>query len=431
MSTQNSQQHASPATPAEHSALLPRRAAIRVFLVFAAVYFLSTLARAVTATLAPELIGEFHLTAGNLGLLAGSYFIGFSLMQLPLGWLLDRFGPPRVALGFLLVAVLGCAMFALARDFWGLLLGRTLLGLGLAAGLMAPLTAYRRWYAPAVQLRANSWMLMVGSLGMLMSTLPVQWVVPLWGWRGVFWLWGALALLALVGIVLWIPRWPAAPPRQAGGPDSPGPARPAGLGLILRNRRFLSLAPLGFFSYGGMFAILTLWAGPWLQNVAGASAAQAAAGLFGINAVMLVVFFGWGLAGPWVARKAATLENLAAWVALPGLLAMPLLAALGASASWPWWALYCTSVTGLALVQPKLAQTFPAELAGRALTAYNLMTFLGTFVVQWGIGLVIDLFTAMDFGTATAYRSALLVLWACNLAAYGWFIRTRQLAGQS
>ena len=76
--------------------LLPRRRAVAVFLAFAFAYFFSALVRAITATLSPTLVDEFSLSARDLGLLAGGYFLGFSLTQLPLGTWLDRHGPRRV-----------------------------------------------------------------------------------------------------------------------------------------------------------------------------------------------------------------------------------------------------------------------------------------------------------------------------------------------
>lgn len=135
---------------------LGRRAASLVFLAFAFAYFLSALIRAITATLAPTLTQEFALQARDLGLLAGGYFLGFSLTQLPLGTWLDRHGPKRVILCFLAVAVVGCLAFSVATSFSGLLAARVLCGVGVSACLMAPLTGYRRWFAPAAQLRGNS-----------------------------------------------------------------------------------------------------------------------------------------------------------------------------------------------------------------------------------------------------------------------------------
>jgi MFS family permease len=170
--------------PLSPTTLMGRRAATLVFLAFAFAYFLSALIRAITATLASTLTQEFALQARDLGLLAGGYFLGFSLTQLPLGTWLDRHGPKRVILCFLAVAVVGCLAFSVATSFSGLLAARVLCGVGVSACLMAPLTGYRRWFAPAAQLRGNSWMLMTGSLGMVASTLPVQWLMPITGLAG-------------------------------------------------------------------------------------------------------------------------------------------------------------------------------------------------------------------------------------------------------
>ena len=97
---------------------------------FAFAYFFSALIRAITATLAPTLTSEFGLSASDLGLLAGGYFFGFALTQLPLGAWLDRHGPRRVLASFLSVAVLGCIAFALAPSFYGLLAARVFCGVG-------------------------------------------------------------------------------------------------------------------------------------------------------------------------------------------------------------------------------------------------------------------------------------------------------------
>ena len=159
--------------------VLPRKAAVWVFVAFASAYFLSTLLRAITATLSPMLTMDFGLEARDLGLLAGGYFFGFSLTQLPMGHWLDQHGPKKVVLSFLCVAVLGCFAFSWASDFYGLLMARVLIGVGVSACLMAPLTGYRRWLALENQQRANSWMLMTGAFGMLASTLPVHGCCPL------------------------------------------------------------------------------------------------------------------------------------------------------------------------------------------------------------------------------------------------------------
>jgi predicted MFS family arabinose efflux permease len=402
-------------------AALTARAAAIIFFAFAFAYFLSALLRAVTATLAPVFSTEFGLTARDLGLLAGAYFLGFATQQLPLGRALDRFGPRRTLLVLLAVAVAGCIAFALAPNLGALTAARVLIGAGVAAGLMAPLTLYRRLFSPVAQLRANSWMLMTGSLGMLASTLPVQWLLPVLGWRGLFVAVAAMLGLAMLLIASLVPR------------DTPPPAPPAGTGDtryldIARHPLFASLAPLAFFLYGGMIAVQALWAGPWLTRVAGASAEQAAQGLFIVNAAMLVAFGAWGLVMPRLARRGLGAVRLITWgVPLP-LLLLLLNVALGPAAGAWHWAAWCVSCTFVSLSQPAVGAAFPTAQAGRALSAFNLVIFSGVFVVQWGVGGLIDALRAHGLTEPDAYRAAMVALALGCALAYGWFLLRRPRA---
>jgi len=410
------------AAPIESPDLLGRRAAVLVFLVFALSYFLSALVRAITATLSPTLSAEFLLTPGDLGLLAGGYFFGFALTQLPLGHWLDRYGPKRVVLAFLALAVLGCAAFALARSFSGLLAARVLTGMGLSACLMAPLTGYRRWLSTHVQLRANAWMLMTGSLGMVAATLPVQWLMPVLGWRGLFW--GLALLLALaMAVIAWtVPRWRTAPHPQAqpGAADEP---LERGYGFIWRNAYFRTMVPVGLVNYGGMVAVQTLWAGPWMLKVAGYTPAESAAGLFAINLSMLTAFWCWGVVNPHLAQRGWRPEVLIGWGLPISLVVIAAIVLLGERAGWPLWALFCVSSTFVALSQPAVALALPPQAAGRALSAFNLVIFAGVFILQWGIGLAIDGLAVFGWDEPTRYRGAVALFGLCCLAAYGAFWR--------
>lgn len=390
------------------------RTAVLVFLSFAFAYFPSALVRGVVATLAPAFSAELQLNAGNLGLLAGAYFLGFAAMQLPLGSALDRFGPKRVLLVFLMVAVLGCSAFALARSFAGLTLARALIGVGVAACLMAPMTSFRRNFGPAAQMRANSWMLMTGSLGLVMSTLPVQWLLPELGWRGLFW---GLALIFSLAIVLIARVVPA-----DGQPAPPVPGSRGSYAQVFRHPTFLRYLPMGFFQYGAMVALQSLWVGPWLTNVCGWTAQQAARGLFGINLAMLLTFLGWGFVVPRLYARGWTAHGLIAWGMPVSLAVLFLGAALGTQATAWVWALFCVSSTFVSLSQPAIGQAFDTSLAGRALTAYNLVIFSGVFVLQWSMGAVIDGLQASGWGLVSAYRGAFALLGVCCAASYLWFL---------
>lgn len=396
--------------------LLTRQRAIAVFVAFALAYFLSALIRAITATIAPTLVAEFQLRSADLGLLAGGYFLGFAAMQLPLGRWLDRLGPRKVELIFLGAALAGCIAFAKADGFQGLLLARILCGVGVCACLMAPLTGYRRWYAPEQLMRANSWMLMVGAFGMVASTLPVQWLLPAIGWRDIFFLLAALVAISMAVIAWKLPAWT----EQKDG-EAPSAKTNTGYSEVWRNPYFRALAPLGFFNYGGLVAMQTLWAGPWMTKVAGYTAAEAATGLFWLNVAMLLAYWVWGMCNPWLARKGYAAEQLIRrWTPLSLVLFAMLIVATPAysSCATAMFSLYGVAATVVALAQPAVGMAFRAELAGRALSAYNLVIFSGVFAVQWGIGLLLDACKAAGLAEPAAYQCAFGIYGLACLAAY-------------
>jgi MFS family permease len=399
--------------------VLAKRTAVAVFLTFAVAYFLSALIRSITATLSAELTQEFQLHARDLGLLAGGYFLGFSATQLPLGTWLDRYGPGRVLACFLAVATLGCLAFANAHGFSALLAARFLCGVGLSACLMAPLTGYRRWFGPAIQTRANAWMLMTGSCGMVASTLPVQWLLPTIGWRPMFLGLAILLVLSLLLIVWQVPAWagPANAPGAAGQEDR--------YARIWRDPYFRRLAPLGFFGYGGLLSVQTLWAAPWMEQMAGYTPLQSATGLFWINIAMLCTFWTWGMVGPWLAHRGWSADRLIGW-GLPASFLVLALVIASPEALKPHagalLALYCVTCSFVTPSQPAVAMAFPPELAGRALTAFNLVIFLGVFAIQWGIGLAIDGLMAVGASQAAAYRLAFAAFLACSVSAYVYFV---------
>ena len=401
---------------------LPRRIAVWLFLSFAFAYFFSALLRGVTATLAPNFSAELGLSAGDLGLLAGAFFLGFAVTQLPLGSALDRFGPRRVVIGFLGAAVLGCAAFASAESFAGLTFARGVIGVGVSACLMAPMTTFRHRLTPVAQMRANAWMMMTGSLGMVASTLPVRWLLPLIGWRGLFWLLAGALALATLAILRWVPADERVSRDGTASRAGTPPATAGGYREIFSHPTFQRFAPLGFFHYGGMIAVQSLWAGPWFVEVAGLTADSAARGLFGLNVAMLAAFMSWGAIVPRLYARGWTAPRLIAR-GVPFAIGMLVFTiALGPAAGAWAWGLFCVLSTVTALSQPVVGQAFPALLAGRALSAYNLVIFCGVFVVQWGIGIAIDALQAAGADRLSAYRGAFALLALCGALSYLWFL---------
>ncbi len=401
------------------SALLSRKNAVIVFIAFASAYFLSALVRAITATLSPTLTTEFQLQSSDLGLLAGGYFFGFALTQLPLGNWLDRHGPKKVLLGFLSLSVLGCILFSIATDFSALLLARVITEIGVSACLMAPLTGYRRWFDAGTQIRANSWMLMSGSVGMLASTLPVQWLMPIWGWRPIFIGLGLLIVLSMLLITWTAPAW-----KQTQTATKPGGLF-SGYGEVWRHPYFKRLMPMGFFCYAGLVAMQTLWAGPWMVRVSGYSADEGAWGLFVINVVMMFTFWAWGFINPWLATKGWDANKIMTWGVPLSLMVSVWIAQNGQNAGLISWVLFCVTSSFVSISQPALGMAFPATLVGRALSAYNLVIFSGIFVVQWGFGLLVDLLKQIGWSNEQAYQGAMGTFAFFCISSYLYFLHNK------
>ena len=397
--------------------ILPKRQAISVFFVFAFGYFISCLLRAITATLSPVLTSEFNLLAADLGLLAGGYFLGFACMQIPLGYLLDKYGPKKIVTSFLLIALIGIISFALAKSFSGLLISRILIGVGVSACLMAPLTGYRIWYAENQQQRANSWMLMVASLGFLSSTLPVQLLLPSFGWR---WIFGGIALLTLLSILLmllFIPNWDFNKNRVSENSDKTG-----SLSDVWKNRFFISVIPMGLFNYGGLMAIQTLWAGPWMIRVSGYTPLESATGLFWINVTMLISFFLWGYFLPKINSIGFSATRILKLGLPVGFLVMLTIIILGPKAGAFHITMFILSSIFLSVTQPAVGLSFAGHSAGKALTSFNLLIFAGTFVMQWLMGFVIDIVKSLGHSEIFAFKSAFSVFLILSIISYIFFL---------
>jgi len=393
--------------------VLAKSKAIIIFLVFALGYFISTLLRAITATISPELINEFNLSAGELGLLGGGYFLGFASVQIPLGYMLDMRGPRKIVSYFLSLTIVGLLIFAFAQNFLTLLVSRIIIGVGVGACLMGPLTAYRIWYQDETQQRANSWMLMVGAIGMLSSSLPVQFFLPIIGWRNIFLLLAFITLVCIILIIIFIPQW------TSKGNQKNDDAK---LSIVWQNQFFRSVIPMGFFSTGGLFAIQTLWAGPWMIKVSGYTPEESAKGLFLIYFFMLLSFLIWGYFVPKFSKNVNDAIRLLKYGSPLSLLVLGVIIYLGPNTDSIHWALFIVSAVFLSLIQPAVGMAFSVSNAGKALTSYNLLIFIGAFFLQWIIGLIIDLGLSLNYSEIASFQLAMSFVLVTSLTSYLYFL---------
>ncbi len=383
----------------------------RIFLPFALGYYLSYLLRTVNAVISPDLTRELGLTAADLGLLTSTYFFAFGLAQIPVGIALDRYGPRRVEAALLLITAMGGVLFATGDSLPTLASARGLIGLGVAACLMAGLKGFTLWFPRERLASMTGYIMSCGALGAVTASAPLEAALPFLGWRGAFW--GVAALATGIAALIFF-AMPEKDETSHGG-DLQSALR--GVGEVMTAGRFWSFSGQSAFFTGGFMALQGLWAVPWLMEVNGYSRAVAADHLFWLNIGMLA---GQLSIGTWAMRLAArgiTPLRLMQVGLFLTMVVEGLIIAEAGSTLVLWCVLGIVSATG-AQMYGVVAGLFPLHLTGRVTTSINLMAFIGAFVVQWGLGGLLDGLRAGGMGSVDALRVAFLILLGAQILSF-------------
>jgi MFS family permease len=392
-----------------------------VFVPFACGFFISILLRYVNAVIAKDLAADFALSPAQLGLLTSTYFLVFAAFQIPLGVLLDRYGPRRVLAALLCFAAAGAFAFGAAQGVAALTLGRALLGLGVSGCLMGSIKAFTLWFPLSRLATLNGWILAIGALGAMSATAPVEWIAEHHGWRSVFYVICA-ACAAVAALIFFV-----VPEKPLPGAGDSWRRQFSELGEILTNGYFWRVALPLITVHGAYQALQGLWLAPWLGDVAGLARSGVAQYLLAGSAAYGVgsVIFGSladRMANAGLSRLAAYKVGmtiaLAAFFTLAaglreGVLAVMVLYGFGACAA--------------ALPYAILSQHFPSRLTGRVITASNIFMFIASFAFQWGIGAVLRYWHATDGRyPAQAYLIAFGIAGLIQLASVLWLLSAKE-----
>lgn len=401
----------------------PPGAWVRIFLPFALGYYLSYMLRTVNAVISPALTDELGLSAAQLGLLTSMYFLAFGLAQIPVGIALDRYGPRPVESALLLVTALGAVLFALGDSIASLGLARALIGLGVSACLMGALKGLALWYPPERQSSMTGFIMACGAMGALTATAPLEAVMPILGWRGVFWGVAGVALFAAFALLRSLPRAESA----AGHGDLSEVLK--SVGRIFVAPAFLRFAGSSLFFVGGFMALQSLWAVPWLMYVDGLDLAATARMLFLLNLGMLVGQLSIGMFGVRLVRSGVEPLRLLHF-GYAGLLLVQAAILFGLGPLTAKWFLLgaLSAVNSQAYLAS--ANHFPREMFGRVSTSINLMAFAGAFFVQWGIGLMLDFLRANGWTMPDALRFAFATLLVLQMISFLPLLPRRWLGGR-
>jgi MFS family permease len=261
----------------------PRLLPLLGWLTGALFFFYAWVLRVAPSVMVEELMRDFAVGAAVLGNLSAAYFYGYAGMQIPVGLLLDRFGPRRLIGISTLVCAGGCVLFATSTTLGAVTAGRFLIGASAAFSLVGAMAVAGQWF-PASRFAIFSGLAMaMGMAGGVLGQAPLRVAMEATDWRT------TTLLLAAGGVALSLAAWATVRDRWRGS-GGVGNAL-ASLGIVLRHRQTWLIALTGLGTSAPLLGFASLWGVPFLETAYGVTRTQAAT-------LTSLLFVGWGVGAP-------------------------------------------------------------------------------------------------------------------------------------
>ena len=382
-----------------------------------ALFFLyAWIMRVAPSVMVDEMMRDLGVGAALIGNLSAFYFYGYAGMQVPVGLLIDRYGARRLMAVAGLACALGCVVFAMSANFWGVAAGRFLIGASAAFSLVGAMSVAALWFPARRFALLSGLAMMLGMAGGVLGQAPLRLLVDATDWRS------ASLWLACGGFFVALMAWAFVRDRPQPAKE-PGAARPkmlGGLGQVAGNSQTWIISIAGLGTTAPLLGFAGLWGVPYLVTAYGLERAAAAS-------ITSMMFIGWGLGAPlmgwfsdyvgrrrpvFIAGLALCTGSLAALLYFPdlpvaGLMALCFACGFGGS----------SQIVGFATAR----EANPARFSATTLGLVNGMVTGAGALYQPLVGWLLDLAWNGQMAArariydAAAYRSALTVLVAGSL----------------
>jgi len=393
-------------------------------------FIFSQFYRVSNAIIAPQLQKELAISSEGLGILGAAFFYAFAIAQIPLGLFLDRIGARLIMTALTIVGSIGALIFASAHDMTIAILGRTLLGLGMAGNLMGTLKLFTRWFSPREFATLSGVILALGTLGNMIAATPLALLVNTFGWRWSFVLIGiATFLFALIFFFL-VDDNPKG--ESISDPNNPpSPSTRHNIRLLFTSRDYWIICFGTFIRYGIFVAIQGLWAGPYLIEGLGFSLIEAGNLLLLLNMGYLV---GSPLGG-WLSDRAIHSPKR---VALFGMAIMAF-CIFALSANWSAGNIWILGgifiILGISssfgiVMYAHIKELMPPDMSGMAFTGVNLFTMLGAAIVTQVMGILLEHLSAPGTPSLEDYQTIFFIAFLSIVCGWVLYVFTRKGADQ-
>lgn len=263
------------------------RLALLGWLAGAIFFFYAWILRVAPSVMVQELMQEFATGAAAIGNLSATYFYTYAGFQIPIGLMMDRFGPRRLLTVSAIACGIGCILFAMSPAYAGAFWARLLIGGAAAFSLVGAMAVAGQWFPPHRFALLSGLAMLIGLSGGVVGQAPLRLSVEAIGWRS------TMAMLAAGGLMIAVMTWITV--RDRAVTTTRRGSVMADLALVSRNRQTWLIALAGLGTAGPLLGFAGLWGVPYMVAVHGQDQATAAA----ITSVTFVGFavgapiFGW------------------------------------------------------------------------------------------------------------------------------------------
>jgi sugar phosphate permease len=383
-----------------------------IFSILSALYTLSMFYRVSTAVIAPNLIRDLGLDAETLGILGGAFFYSFALLQIPMGPMLDRMGPRLIVTSSTLIGAIGALLFAFGNSFPAALLGRILIGAGMASILMGSLKVFTLQFHLEKFATLMGTLVSVGTVGSILAASPLAYFTSTIGWRMTFIIAGGVTAV-LAFLIFWIL---SEGKKNQESFNSSSLAQPEirilqSFRLILGSLAFWQIGAVAFFRFGVSMGLQGLWLGPYLMDIKGYSPVQTG-NLLILLAIGTIV--GGPISGQFSDRIFRNNKGVALWgLSFYTLSLLPLLGIFKIQNPL-WYGLIFFfmgffNVFGM-VIYSHAKDLFPITISGTVMTWVNFFTMAGAAIFMPALGKIIEAFPRIGYSyPAEAYHLSFLI----------------------
>jgi MFS family permease len=243
-----------------------------------------------------DLMRDFSVEACALGILSASYLLSYTILQIPVGFGMDKFGPSRLLKGAILLCIAGTAIFAVSESFYLASFGRLLIGVGSTGAFLGALKLATFWFHPERLALVVGFTLLTGKIGAALGQAPLALMIDAFGWREAL-LFIVIPFGAIIATGIWLfvkdtpPEGPIAPLSKV---DTALKTLFSRLLTIIMDYRIWALGFYGALMYAPMLAFVDLWGVPFLMELYGINKATA-------GTITTMFYFGIGVGSPVVA----------------------------------------------------------------------------------------------------------------------------------